>query len=39
VAIETAIFQVQEGKKKLLKGDGKGDYSEGKGPKIVRYNN
>ena len=39
VAIETAIFQVQEGKKKLLKGDGKGDSSEEKGPKMVRQNN
>lgn len=39
VAIETAVFQVQEGKKKPLKGDGKRDSSEEKGPKMVRYNN
>ena len=40
VEVETAIFPVQEGKEKPLKGDGKGDSSEEGGePKMVRYNN
>lgn len=39
VSIATTVLQVQEGKKKLLKGDGKRDSSEEKGPKMIRYNN